>query len=337
MWVRFINAAGGLRGHPVTLIVYDDGGDPARHRAQVQEAVEQRKAVAFLMNGEALTGQGSVDYINRKRVPIIGQTSGEGNWVYESPMYFPQASNAEPLARSLAPAFARQLVPKGKAKLATLVCVEAGGCNDFDRIVAEEAPRVGFQHVYRGRGSIAQPDYTAECLAARNAEAQVFFVALDQNSVGRVATACGRQGYRPTFALYGPAVLEAQKDDPNLAGAVAMSNVVPYFQTGTPATDEYQAALKAFGQGVSRGIQGPVVGWVAGKLLERAGAQLSEPPTSESILSGLWAIQADTLGGMTQPLTFRKDQPAEPKGCWFDMAIDNGRWTSPDNSALHCL
>src|SRR5439155_15279522 len=42
VWMKDINARGGLNGHPVKIFVYDDGGDPARHRAQVQEAIKQR-------------------------------------------------------------------------------------------------------------------------------------------------------------------------------------------------------------------------------------------------------------------------------------------------------
>ena len=72
VWVKWVNRTGGLNGHPVHLITYDDAGDPSRHRAQVQEAVEQAHAVAFLTNVETLTGAGSADYITQKHIPVIG-------------------------------------------------------------------------------------------------------------------------------------------------------------------------------------------------------------------------------------------------------------------------
>ena len=46
LWVAEANRRGGLSGHEIRLLVYDDGGDSARHRAQVKEAVEQRGVVA---------------------------------------------------------------------------------------------------------------------------------------------------------------------------------------------------------------------------------------------------------------------------------------------------
>ena len=39
VWAKSITRKGGLNGHPVNFIVYDSGGDPARHRAAVQQAV----------------------------------------------------------------------------------------------------------------------------------------------------------------------------------------------------------------------------------------------------------------------------------------------------------
>src|SRR5262249_47051034 len=63
VWVQYINKQGGLNGHLVQFQVYDDGGDPARHRAQVQEAVERRHVLAFLMNVEVISGYASVEYL----------------------------------------------------------------------------------------------------------------------------------------------------------------------------------------------------------------------------------------------------------------------------------
>src|SRR5205085_150337 len=84
VWVRWINGRGGLNGHPVTLAVADDGGDPARHRAQVQDMVERIKVIAFVQNSESLAGPGSVDYLTAKRVPVVGGDTA-GQYYYSSP------------------------------------------------------------------------------------------------------------------------------------------------------------------------------------------------------------------------------------------------------------
>jgi branched-chain amino acid transport system substrate-binding protein len=334
LWSKYVNQKGGLNGHQVQIIVYDDGGDPGRHRAQVQEAIESHHVVAFVANAEFLAGKSSVEYVTSKRVPVIGNEGGS-NHFYDSPMYFTQASTGDYNFRAIIAGIASQTVPVGKTKLGSINCAEAQSCANAEKIFSDHAKELGFDYVYRGRASLAQPDYTAECLSARNAGVEVFLLMMDTNTDGRVANSCARQGYRPIFATGGVPVVDRWKRDPNLNNMISVSNVFPWFQTGTPATDEFQQALKTFGSGLENGV-GLTEGWVAGKLLERAGATLPEPPSSTAILAGLWSLRDDTLGGITQPLTFVESQPSEPRACWFNIKIENGTWTNPDGNKLRC-
>ena len=336
-WVNVINARGGLNGHAAQLIVYDDGGDPAKSRAQAQEAVEKRRAIAFVQMGQPVTGQCCVEYITAKRIPVIGSESGSP-WFYDtSPMYFPQIGSGELLTLSAIYSAAQEAIPAGKTKLGFLSCTEATTCSDLpDRVWSKAAPKLGFQVVYKGRSSLAQPDFTAECLAAQNQGTQVMLIALDSNTVGRVAASCARQGFKPLFAIPGGVVAERMKDDPNLAGIVGSTNAFPWFQTGTPATDEFQQVMKAQGKGIARGV-GAANGWVTGKLLERATKNLPEPPTSDAILQGLWSIRADDLGGLTDPLTFVENKPAHAtRICLWTIRVDKGAWVSVDGFRRNC-
>jgi branched-chain amino acid transport system substrate-binding protein len=54
-WVKHVNARGGLNGHPVQVIAVDDGGDPARYRAGLQDLAENKKVLAFVNNAQELT------------------------------------------------------------------------------------------------------------------------------------------------------------------------------------------------------------------------------------------------------------------------------------------
>jgi branched-chain amino acid transport system substrate-binding protein len=334
LWVRSVNQRGGLNGHEVKLLVYDDAGDPARHRAQVQEAVEQKKVLAFVGNAEALTGPSTSDYLLEKRVPVVG-VDGGWDFPYQNPMYFLQVSSGTAFVTTFILSTAQLAVPAGKTRLGLLACAEAQACADADRIFPDRAKGLGLDLVYKGRASIAQPDFTAECLAARNAGVQTFFVMMDGNSVGRIGNSCARQGFKPQFASASSIILDRFKTDPNLDGLYGSNQTFPYFQDSTPATAEFQQALKAFGGGVTLG-SGVAVGWTAGKLLERAGQAMPEPPTTEAILRGLWSIKNDTLGGLTYPLTFTEGKPSERKLCWFNVQVLNGKWTSPDGNKLSC-
>ena len=80
--------------------------------SQVQEAIERKKVVAFLQNGEGLTGRSSVDYVTGKRVPVIGSDTSQ-KYMYTSPMYFPQVTSGEAMLRTIPPSMASQVRPAG--------------------------------------------------------------------------------------------------------------------------------------------------------------------------------------------------------------------------------
>ena len=328
VWVKWANSRGGVNGHPVNMIVYDDRGDPATHGSQVKEAVEQKGALAFLMNTEPVTGQSAVGYLESKHIPVIGVPGAEP-WGEKSPMYFPQKTVTRNLYVLHPQQFASLLIPRGITKWGTLVCVEASGCKDIAKVYTDEAGRLGYQVVYQGQSTVAQPDFTAECLAARNAGVQALHVNLDESSLQRVATACNRQNYHPIILMPGGAQTDRMKDVPGLDGAMAASGVFPYFASGTPATDEFQQAMRAFGNGVMRGYAS-AEGWVTGKLFERATTDLAEPPTTAGILAGLWKIKNDNLGGLTGNRTFTENQPAANPVCGSVIVIKDKAWTAPD-------
>jgi len=335
LWVKRINATGGLNGHPVRQILYDDGSDPARNRAQVREAVEREHAIAFLDEAAPLSAKVSVDYLEGKRIPVVG-TDLTDAWDYESPMYFPQASADRPSSFGAVSGAAQQLVPAGRKKLGIVYCAEAEQCARLEKAWVEYASKAGFDLVYDSVVSFAQPDYTAVCLAAQNAGVQVTAVLADTNSISRYAASCARQGFRPIFTGQPQTVADRFRDDPNIESFALGVNVFPFFQSGTPATDEYREALRTHGGGRVLAGVGTTMGWVAGKLLEKVGAGLPEPPTSEAILQGLWSLRNDDLGGLTQPLTFLEGRPAAKVSCWFNIATKTGQWISPDGFQRHC-
>jgi branched-chain amino acid transport system substrate-binding protein len=335
LWARWVNDHGGIGGHEVRILAIDDGGDPARHKTAVQDLVERHRVLAFVANSDALSGPSAVDYLNEKRIPVIGVAGAEGGWQYQSPMYFPQASSGPPYIQAFFASAVRQLNARGKHKLAVISCGEVQACRDVNDQAEAQTRGRDVQVVYKARVTLAQPDFTAECLSARNAGAEGIVLALDSNGTRRVSGSCARQGYRPMYSIPIQNVADDMKDDPNLRTTLtAAASTFIYTQANTPATAEYQAAKTRFGVGV-RPAGGLSTGWVAGKLFEKAAATVTEVSTPQ-ILAGLWRIKGDDLGGVTQPLTFTESLPTEPVVCWFDMAVVDDTWASPDDFQRIC-
>jgi branched-chain amino acid transport system substrate-binding protein len=336
IWAKWINAKGGINGHPVKQIVADDGGDPARTQALYQDLVENKGVVAFVANGDCFGGQTTVDYVNKKRVPVVGGAAC-GDWFYDSPMYFPYAPEGVMNWSSMVGAMAQRWVPKGQTKFGSMACAEAVTCGAADKLWHDggRAKEVGFEPVYRARISIAQPDYTAECLSAQRAGVQVLAIASDAASVHRIAAACARQSFHPLIAWPYSAHLASDKDDANLDGGMTVPGWFPSIKGDTPATAEFQDAFaKYFGGAPAGGHSG---GWAAAKVFETAAAHSPDPTTSPGILEGLWtSFHGDTLGGLTMPLTFVRDKPSPKVNCSSILLVEKGKYVLPTNGEVAC-
>jgi branched-chain amino acid transport system substrate-binding protein len=335
VWVRWINDRGGVNGHPVVLKVWDDGADPARHRAQVQEAVETANVIALVSEVAPTSGEASLEYLKAKNIPVIGTETGS-QWPEKSPLYFIQAAWGKGVVYISASAAARRAAATGAKKFGTITCTEAAECALHERYWHQYAVAQGLTSVYKGKSSLVQPDFTAECLAARNAGVEMLALTMDTNSVPRIASSCARQGYHPTYVLLGPLMVSSLTKDPNLDGAVLGTAQFPYVWADNPKVAEFLAAMKTYSPGIPPGPS-EAGGWVTAKLFERAAAATPEPPTTAALLDGLWSIRGDSLGGITGPLTFTKGQPSSQNpSCGFDMVLDKGAWTSPDGFKIQC-
>ena len=333
-WVQATKDAGGLNGHPIRLVVGDDGADPARHRQLLQQFVEERGVKAFLFNGAPLSEQAGKDYVTKKRVPVIGGAGGSTIY-YESPMYFPQMAQGIALQKAWLAGAAQLFLPAGKKKLGFIACQEAPFCGEITQLWKDYAKQVGFDLVYTARVSLAQPSFTAECVGAKNAGTEIFYIVSDANSFGRAARDCRSVDFNVPYGLVSSVVQDAHRKDPNLDGGFFSTPLVPWFDTTNPELQRYRAVLQRYApaqtpDGISE------VGWVAARVFEAAARNSPDPTTTAGILEGLWSIKDLTIGGLTYPLNYVRDQNAPQKICWAKVVIQNKQWTSPDSGKFSC-
>ena len=334
VWVKWVNSRGGLNGHPVRHIIADDGGDPSRYNALVRQMVEEQGVIAFLFNSIGFAG-GDLSYINNKRIPIIGHEGGS-DLGYESPMVFTPWPAGTPYGFGLLGSLAEVAVPAGKTKLASLACSDVKLCDIFDKMwTGPAAKELGFEVVYRARPSLTQPDFTAECISARQAGAQAVMLALDNNSVLRVARSCARQGFKPLFGMADGLALPSIAADPIMDGTVVGTKVAPWPARDIPGRAELHQAFEAVAPGEEpTGAAGPA--WVAAKLFEAASRNLPERPTAADVLDGLWAVSGETVGGMTYPLSFQRDQTSPRRSCWGVVTVRGGKFEASQGSRVKC-
>ena len=323
-WVAATNAKGGLNCHPVKLVVYDTGGDPARNQALTQRAVEQDHAIAFVYNGAPLSGQASADYLHQRRIPVIGE-EGAQPWVCYDPMGFPVMSSCDEGIRGIYQMLAK--VVRAGDKVAAITCNAVPFFVAYHNLAEKYATEAGLKLVYHGTISMTPPDYTSACLEAKNAGAKMLVLGMENTSAARVRRSCKSVGLDVPIASTGTA-FSAVKPGDGLDGVWEASGV-RITPPSHPGVAEWLAAMKQFVPNTPVQPTGGM-GWVASKVFELAARNMPDTPTSQAVLDGLSTIKGNDMGGMTKPLTYVKDQPtARTPGCWFAVQMNDskGGWT----------
>jgi branched-chain amino acid transport system substrate-binding protein len=332
IWAQWTNAHGGIAGHPVQLFSADDGADPARNRALIQDMVESKHVIAFIANMVPFTAEPSLSYLEQKHIPVIGGDMASAAWTH-SPVMFPVGTTFLQVIE----ATLKTAHEANATKVGVLYCVEAPTCELQNRHIGETAGTYGEQVVYTGRISLTQPDFTAQCLGAQQAGAQAVWIGAESNTAERIANSCARQNYHPIYMTDSVAVTTREAQVPSLEGFIAPSPTFPWVVTGgTPEIDAYSQAIQQYSPGLERSGATSIT-WASGELLRKVAASMGPQPSSDVIFDGLWALRGETLGGLTPPLTYAAHQPTPPITCYFVMRISGGRWAAPNGGEHRCL
>jgi branched-chain amino acid transport system substrate-binding protein len=327
VWALWTNAHGGVAGHPVQVFTADDGGDPQRSVSLLKDMVENKHVIAFVNDMVPFTSQAQLTYLHQHDVPIVGGDLVTPIWFQDS-LAFPQGTTmSDSLFADFHVAHQRNLT-----KLGVVTCVESSACTyGRDYALNGGASKAGETVVYQSQVSLTQPDFTAQCLGAQSAGAQVILVGMDTNSIARFAASCSRQSYHP---LYVGSAIQASlglEGNPDVEGFLTASPVFPFMRNDTPAAAEFHQAVEQYAPSLPPSGSA-AFGWAAGQLLAKAAARVGAQPTSQDILSGLWSLHGETVNGLTPPLTYARNQPSPPVPCYFLIEIKGGRWTSPSST-----
>jgi len=335
VWQAYVNAHGGLNGHPVHLYIEDDGGDPSTSVSDVEQEVTQDHVLAFVGNLVPLTASASVAYLQQQHIPVIGGDTSSATW-WQSPVLFPQAGSD--LGATQTVFTIKAAAARGYTKMGVMYCVEDPTCsNGVESVIAPGGgAQAGVTTVYSSSFSITQPDFTANCLDAKQSGATFIYFAGDGDSLGRMANDCAEQGYKPLFVGDSIAITANLASNPNLSGLLAGQTDFPWVDSYTPAQATYQQAIKQYDPGLA-GSATTSAEWTAGMLAVAASDDLTATPTTAEFFQGLWSIKNNDLGGLAPPLTFNANALPTPSNCYFLMQLQNGQFVDLNKGASNCV
>lgn len=336
-WVKWVNSHGGVNGHPIKLIQKDNKGDQALAVSQVKELVEQDHVVAFVAQQDGSLNAGYADYLKQKNIPVLGGSVYTIDPWVSNPMFYPQGITAIPDITALV-AIAKKA---GYKKMGSLACSEASQCAAANALVKSLSAKGGVDYVYGGLVSSTAPDYTANCLAAKDAGADIVMLLIPTADEGRkIADDCARQNYKPAWIIPGEAIGAGYLKTNAFNNAFNAAGVLPWFSKG-PALKDFKAAMKKYTNINFTTAEEPLNAndaWVSGLMFQKA-VELSGVtgvPTSADILSGLAKFNNETLGGLAAGLTYTNLQDKN-QGCYFTIQIKKQKFTLPDKSTPACV
>ena len=343
IFVASQNACGGLNGHPIKLFVADDQGDPATAVTVGRKMISQNKILAFVGNIQVLTIDGMASVIKDTGIPIIGGDLTNNTW-FTNPLLFPQGSPPQAISYGYHQAAADIF---HKKKLGNVYCLEVPqACTQINKAFQELAQGFGDQVVYTQQISITSPDYTPQCIQAKNAGVEVMMITNDAPTQSRWGNSCAKVGYHPDYVMYPLGVGNEHQflGNATLGNSYVPMNHFPWMAgtkqfPGSPAMDYYQRSVAKYNPGYNAGGAASL-GWAAGALLVAASSQIDANPTTSEFLNALYEFKGQkytTLGGLAPALTFNKGGTPQVPYCLFGAQSNaqNTGWARVD-STMKC-
>jgi branched-chain amino acid transport system substrate-binding protein len=331
-WMADVNARGGLDGHPVRIVYGDDGGDPARAVAIAHKMVEQDKIVAFFAVFGPTTLQAVIPYAEQVKVPVVGSTTSQAVEDESAFVFNPQTS-----LDAIGNAFLATVTTQTPArKIGIVYCREVQGCKAVRDSVVRYAPKVGADIVYEAQISLAQPDFTAEMVSARQAGTEDIIVVADVQTLIRLIRSAKRQNWTPQFsgshAFDSPIVTQG---GPDVEGLIAFSTTANF--QASPLMEPYRAAVARYVPGGQMSGPGGQA-WAQGRLLELVAPQAFAGHLGPAdLITALEGVKGATLGGIVAPVTLSHGPHRDGNRCFFPTRFRNGKWTMPLGDRTTCV
>ncbi|MGX7678442.1 ABC transporter substrate-binding protein [Jatrophihabitans sp. DSM 45814] len=326
-WQNYVNANGGVNGHPVKVISKDDAGDPAKSITAVKSLVGDDHIIALLNFSNLGDSWGS--YVAQQKVPVLDASASIGFHYAKDANFFPTGTTV--LSVVWGQTYAAKVA--GAKSFGEFYCAEQAACAQAVPLVKGYATQNGLTFATAEAFSASAPDYTAQCLAMKNAKADAVELA---GSGTRIVDACAKQGYKPIWIVSSGSFNSAMRENANFDGTAGNIGSFPWF-LDVPATQEFRTAMKQYlpdFNGIDSLADMSGI-WEAAKVFQKAAANVSDTPTSSDIYTGLYSFKGETLGGLAPPLTYVQGKPSVVP-CFFLIGVKDKAFVSSTGLKTSC-
>ena len=315
-----INAAGGINGRKVKLLIEDDQYEPSRAVAAVRKLVERDDV--FVMTGLGTPTTAVVArYLDRIGVPLL----------------FPMGASASQLNQAgLKTLFMVHPAYSSQSEVVIGWMIDRGGvkvpCQINQVDPAGEDHAVGYRRAVEKRGLPAiiegtergTMDYSAAVLKAKSAGCDMIYTGMPLESSARVVTAADRLGWHPHFVGF---TSQADASLIKLLGPLAegfhAAEITLPSDSGSAAMRDYLAQLKK-----AHPDTPPTFfisyAYASMMLMAKAIRETPEPLTRKGLVATLEGWR-EIDGGLLGPISFSAADHDGKKSLYV-VEVKDGRW-----------
>jgi branched-chain amino acid transport system substrate-binding protein len=263
-----VNAAGGVGGRKLQLIVADTASSPTQGDVAVQSLLNQ--GVFEIISSSGVAPIGVYQTLQQQGVPVVGACHDGQEWSNpkNSNMFAWQGCNAKQPSSTT---YGQILKKAGATKLAVLYLGSIASSTALAPTLEASAKAAGIPTVYKS-GSVtpSQTDFTTEALAIKASHADAVMAALSVTADLGLSSALRAIGYKPKIQLfnqvgYGPSTIATPQSSAAADGDYFYTNWIPV-DAPQPAARQWVQELKKWGNVTGVPSFGFADGWVDAKL-----------------------------------------------------------------------
>ena len=316
-----VNAAGGICGRQLKLLVEDDGQDAGHNAADIADEIP--KVFAFVGSTSDADNGGVQEMVNAG-TPDFGAAINPNRGV--SPVYWSTdgatvyTQNGHPYVYNTLANGLKQAgnFPTKVALLSYSVPISAAAAQEFQNMFASSGASICFTDYSI---SPASTSLDQDVLEMKSKGCTGVFTALDVTGNAKLLEAMNRQAWKPVFAGttfdgYTPALI-AVAGESNAQGFEMNLPFLP-LNDHNPIIDEYESQLSTYEPGQQPSGFG-IEAWASAQMFLYALGKAGRNPTRASLDAVLNAIQTWDTGGATVPIVPKARRPSGP--CTMAVAI----------------
>jgi len=304
VYIERINAAGGINGKKVNLILQDDSAEPGKATANAKKLIGQDNVMLIMNASLSSTYAPVVAEAKRAGVPILFASSVCPKDVYPpaEPTEFCTTAFAANYDSRATLAFIKETAKEPvKIGFAAMAIPLSRGEMDF---AEQQAPGLGMTVVGKEVIPPPTPDYTPFATKLMESGANWVFSWAPWVTQVRTLEALRRLGWQGEYVAW--AHIEAEGELARLKdGKFYVIGANALFQDELPIHKEMAAAAQQ--AGVQYPPQQMAEGWIAGMVIEAALKATGWPASADKLAAAMSNLKVDTRGLRGGPIEWTKD------------------------------